>query len=228
MLMPIPDFWETDLRIFQIVVELQAGHGGTFPLDSLIDRVTSIHSADQVDSGTALTPWAVAESLQRLAEAHFIVFAKESVDPETVVEKLYLASLALHEKEANIQKWRQGKERHIKEALYKGVSSRVSEDSGALAVSAYWQDGRFYINEEQQLYSVRATPDGLRRVGAWPNPERFTEELVGILGDIAESIEAKRPEDAKTLRQIGRVLKANAIELSAAVLAKLLEHAAGL
>src|SRR5262249_25090483 len=103
-----------------------------------------------------------------------------------------------------------------------------SEDSRELAVSAYWREGRFFINGVQQLYSVRAMSDGLRRVGAWPSPERFTEELVTILGDIAKSIETKRPEDAKTLRQIGRVLKENAIELSAAVVAKIFEHAAGL
>jgi hypothetical protein len=228
MLMPTPDFWGIDSRVLQTVVELQASHGGTFPLDSLIDRVASVPSVDLVEIGTVLDPWTVTESLSRLSEAGFILLAKETDDPETMIERLILDSWELHgtKHKGAIQEWKRRKQRFIEEAFYKGAPSHV--DSGGLAVSAYWRARRFYINDVQQFYSVRATSDGLRRVGAWPNPERFTEELVAILGDIAESIEKQRPEDARTLRQIGRVLKANAIELSAAVLAKLLEHAAGL
>jgi hypothetical protein len=65
-------------------------------------------------------------------------------------------------------------------------------------------------------------------VGAWPNPEKLSEDLIVILGNLAESIEKQNPGDARKLREIGKVLKSNAIELSAALLAKLLEHAAGL
>lgn len=228
--MPIPDFWETDLRMLQIVIELQASHGGAFPLDTLIDRVYSIHPADHADIYTVLTPWAATESLRRLADGNFIIFTKESDDPETIEEEVKFLDWGRFPERAaeSIPKWKRRKERLIREALYRGMSSQDAEDPDGLAVSACWRRGRFFVNDVQQLYSIAATPDGLRRVGAWPNPEVFTEELVAILGGIAESIEAKRPEDAKTLRQIGRVLKANAIELSAAVLAKLLERAAGL
>lgn len=216
--------------MLQIAVELQASHGGAFPLDILIERVTSFHTAGQVDIDIVLTPWAAAESLRRLADGNFIIFTKESDDPETVEEEFTFAEWGRFPERAEekIPKWKRRKERHIREALYKGMSSQDAEDPDGLTVSACWRGGQFFVNDVQQLYSVAATPDGLRRVGAWPNPEVFTEELVAILGGIAESIEAKRPEDAKTLRQIGRVLKANAIELSSAVLAKLLERAAGL
>lgn len=224
--MRIPDLWlTTDLKMLQIVVELQVNHNGTFSLEKLMDKVGLL---DRGDSYTGLTPWMVTESLRRLADGGFVLFVKDSDDPETQVEQIHIMDWMRfpREGEAKIQSWKRTKERHISETLYKGVPSRSSKDE--LSVAAHWSGGRFFINGVQQLYSVRATPEGLRRVGAWPNPERFTEDLVAILGEIAESIEAKRPEDAKTLRQIGRVIRANAIELSAAVLAKLLEHAAGL
>jgi hypothetical protein len=229
--MSIPNFWEADLRMLQCIVELQAIHGGIFSTDILIDHVTVLHPADLGDTGTALSPWAAAESLRRLDEAGLVLFIKDSEDPVTPRESNWLQYWAARgssvRAERIVQKWQRTKDHRIAEAFYKGVPSRGSEDT-ELAVSAYWHDGRFYINEKLQLYSVRATTDGLRRVGAWPNPERFTEVIVATLGDIAESIEAKRPEDAKMLRQIGRIVRANAIELSTAVLTKLLEHAAGL
>jgi hypothetical protein len=224
--MPIPDLWlTTDLKMLQLVVELQVNHNGTFSLEELIDKVGLL---DRGDSYTGLTPWMVTESLRRLTDGGFVLFVKDSDDPETQVERVEIMDWMRfpREGEAKVQSWKRTKERRINEALFKGVPSRDSEDE--LSVAARWSGGRFFINGVQQLYSVRATPEGLRRVGAWPNPERFTEDLVAILGEIAESIEVKRPEDAKTLRQIGRVIRANAIELSAAVLAKLLEHAAGL
>jgi hypothetical protein len=78
------------------------------------------------------------------------------------------------------------------------------------------------------VIEVRSTPEGLRRVGAWPNPEKINEDLIAILAELAKSIEGQRPNDAKKLREIGNILASNAIELSAALLAKLLEHVAGL
>jgi hypothetical protein len=137
-------------------------------LDTLIDRVGSTHPADNADIYTVLTPWTATESLRRFAEANFIVFAKESEDPETQLEQVKLIiSEDRPWEERNFQNWRRRKERYIKEALYKGIPSQAGEDPGELSVSAYWQEGRFYINDVQQLYSVTATPDGLRRVGAW-------------------------------------------------------------
>lgn len=225
--MPIQDIWgTTDLKMLQVVVELQISNNGSFSLDKLMDKIGLLGRGD---SYTGLTPWMVTESLRRLAEADFIVVVKDSEDPESDNE-YFLRQEAMGRPwmADDLQKWRRAKERYINEALYSGVSGERGEYPAQFDVSAHWSGGRFFINGVEQLYSVRATPEGLRRVGAWPSPEKFTEELVAILGDIAESIEAKRPEDARTLRQIGRVIRANAIELSAAVLTKLLEHAAGL
>jgi hypothetical protein len=232
--MPVPDLWLTDLKMLQIVVELQASHNGDFPLDKLMDKVGLL---DHGDSYTSLTPWIVTESLHRLAEGGFLLFLgdpavtdgeDEDDDYREKLEHKWLKTDS-HRREREIEKeieryeqerdrQREERRQHILEAFFKGTNF---ED-------ACWRGGRFYIGGVMQVYPLRSTPSGLRRVGAWPNPEKFSEDLIAILGDLAKSIERRHPRDAKKLREVGKVVRSNAIELSAALMAKLLEHAAGL
>jgi|HubBroStandDraft_6_1064221.scaffolds.fasta_scaffold06914_3 hypothetical protein len=210
--MQVPDLWLTDLPMLQIVVKLQVSSHGTFSLDQLMDRVGLL---DHGDSYTGLTPWGVTESLPRLAEGNLVEFGPGfEPDEDDGEDDDYFSGL---ERRFFSHQGR-GQGLRIEEAFFKG---RTFED-------AYWRGGRFFVDGKVMTWRLRSTPDGLRRVGAWPNPEKLSEDLIVILGNLAESIEKQNPGDARKLREIGKVLKSNAIELSAALLAKLLEHAAGL
>jgi hypothetical protein len=230
--MPVPDLWQTDLKMLQLVVELQARHNGTFPLDALMDMVGLL---DRGDSYTGLAPWIVTESLRRLAEGGFVLLPGHLTDidedDDDYLDELdrewFNTSSERRERELEresdryeqeLEDRREAKGKRIEEAFFKG---REFED-------AYWREGRFYVDGVLTTYPLRSTADGLRRVGAWPNPERFIEDLIAILGDLAKSIERQHPSDARKLREVGRIVRSNAIELSAALAAKLLEHAAGL
>ncbi len=232
--MPVPYIWDDDLNMLKLVVELQVSHNGTFPLDALMDKVGLL---DRGDSYAYLTPWKVTEGLRRLAEDDSILFLSNSLlDDDDDDDDDYLKELNREwgdtdseKREREIEKeidWytkertrqRERRRRRVEEAFFKG---KTFED-------AYWREGRFYKDGTLQVCELRSTPMGLRRAGAWPNPERFNENLIAILAVLAESIEKEHPKDASKLREVIRVVRSNAIELSAALVAKLLEHAAGL
>jgi hypothetical protein len=233
--MPVPYIWDEDLNMLKLVVELQVSHNGTFPLDMLMDKVGLL---DRGDSYLHLTPWKVTESLRRLAEDGTIILLSNSLldDDDDDGDDDYLKKLGrewedtdnekrereIEEEVARYEQERprqiERRRRRVEEAFFKG---KAFED-------VYWREGRFYKDGALQVCELRSTPMGLRRAGAWPNPDRFNENLIAILIALAESIEKEHPKDASKLREVISVVRSNVLELSAALVAKLLEHAAGI
>ena len=188
----IPDIWrDYDLMMLKFAVELQISNNGTFPLDQLLDKVGLL---DRGDSYTGLTPWKLTESLRRLTEGGFILFLSDPLAREHEDEDdNYLEELKrrwldadnekregeidkeIRQRERELELQLEARRRRIEEAFFKGMEF---ED-------AHWRGGRFYIDGAVHVCELRATPTGLRRGGAWPDPEKLSDDLIAVLGDLA-------------------------------------------
>jgi hypothetical protein len=234
----VEDIWRRyDLPILKYVVELQISNNGTFLLDLLMDKVGLL---DHGDYYPGLTPWMLAEILRRLAEGGFVKFDEnyrpdifDIMDDDELEELEELEDIwqktdsdrveretekKLTQRRKTLVRQSKERQRRIEAAFFNGNASE----------GAYWSGGRFYIDGTVQVHELRATPDGLRRGGAWPDRDKVSEDLIAVLGDLAKSIERQNPGDAKKLREVANVLRGNAIELGAALLTKLVEHVAGI